>query len=202
MDLKVIGKEPNSLTLQDKVFARSYNEGLIHQAVVAYLAGGRQGTRAQKTRAEVRGGGRKPWKQKGTGRARAGTIRSPLWRKGGKVFAAKTANFDQKINKKMYRIAMGSLLSELIRRDMLIVVDKITCEQAKTKQLIEQLDVYGIDNCLIVVEGFDENLFLSARNLKNVDVIEVSTLNPVSLLAHDKVLVTMAAIKRLEELLG
>lgn len=192
----------NVLTLSDQVFAKPYNEGLIHQAVVAYLAGGRQGTRAQKTRAEVRGGGKKPWKQKGSGRARAGTIRSPLWRKGGKVFAAKTTSFKQKINKKMYREAMRSIFSELARRDMLVIVDQFQCERPKTKDFIDQLDKCNVKNGLIIVEAFDENLFLSAQNLPFVEIQVVTALNPVSLVSYDKVLITSAAIKRLEELLG
>lgn len=201
MNFNVIGETKSKLALSDAVFAKPYNEGLVHQAVVAYLAGGRQGTRAQKTRAEVRGGGKKPWKQKGSGRARAGTIRSPLWRKGGKIFAAKPQNFTQKINKKMYREAMRSLLSELARREILVIVNEIQCKQPKTKDFIGQLNKYDVKNGLVVVEAFDANLFLSARNLPFVEVQEVTALNPVSLLSYDKVVMTAAAAKRLEELL-
>ncbi|WP_134400393.1 50S ribosomal protein L4, partial [Pseudomonas aeruginosa] len=175
---------------------------LVHQAVVAYMAGGRQGSKAQKTRSEVSGGGKKPWRQKGTGRARAGTIRSPIWRGGGTTFAAKPRSHEQKLNKKMYRAALRSILAELVRLDRLVVVADFAVDAPKTKGLVAKLDTLGLKDVLIVTDGVDENLYLAARNLAHVDVRDVQGSDPVSLIAYDKVLVTVSAVKKFEELLG
>ena len=175
---------------------------MVHQVVVAYLAGARQGTRAQKTRAEVRGGGRKPWRQKGTGRARAGSIRSPIWRGGGTTFAARPQDHSQKVNRKMYRGAMRSILSELVRQDRLVVVEQFAAETPKTKALVGQLAALSVSNVLIVTEGMNENLYLASRNLKGVDVRDVAATDPVCLLAHEKVLMTVEALKKFEEQLA
>lgn len=192
--------QPGSDTLDvtDVVFGAEFNEPLVHQVVVAYLAGARAGTKAQKTKGEVSGGGRKPWKQKGTGRARAGSIRSPLWRGGGRTFAAKPRDFSQKVNRKMYRGAIRSILSELARRDLLNVTEAFLVDESKTKTLQTKLAELNAPNVLLVVEAVDRNLFLAARNLPNVDVSDVEGLNPVALLARHKVLMTPAAIKKLE----
>ena len=179
-----------------------FNESLVHQVVTAYLAGGRSGTKAQKTRAQVRGGGAKPWKQKGTGRARAGTIRSPIWVGGGRTFAATPRNYEQKVNRKMYRGAMRALLSELVRQDRMTVVKEVTVDAPKTKKVVELLKSYGLSNVLIVVEAFDEHLYLAARNLPNVDVLPVAAIDPVSLVRRENVLMTVAAVRVLEEKLG
>ena len=184
--------------VSEATFARQFNETLVHQVVVAFMAGGRQGTKAQKTRAQVRGGGRKPWKQKGTGRARAGTIRSPLWRGGGRVFAATPRNFEQKVNRKMYRAAMQCILSELVRQDRLIVVDEFKVDNAKTQDLCRKLASLNLTNVLILTDSVDPALYLSSRNLYRVDVVDVEALDPVSLISHDKVVATAAALKRLE----
>ena len=196
------GVSKKSVEVSEETFARQFNDALVHQVVVAYLAGGRQGTRAQKTRSEVNGGGRKPWRQKGTGRARAGTIRSPIWRGGGRTFAAKTRDFSQKINKKMFRGAMRSILSELVRQDRLVVVDEFSTESHKTKEVATQLSNLELSNVIIVVEEISENLYLGARNLKNVEVVDVSSINPVNLMGYEKVLFTVAALKKAEESLG
>jgi large subunit ribosomal protein L4 len=196
------GISKKSVEVSEETFARQFNDALVHQVVVAYQAGGRQGTRAQKTRSEVNGGGRKPWRQKGTGRARAGTIRSPIFRGGGRAFAAKTRDFSQKINKKMYRGAMRSILSELIRQDRLVVVDEFSLESHKTKEVATQLSSLELSNVFIVVEEISENLYLGARNLKNVEVVDVSNINPVNLMGYEKVLFTVAALKKAEESLG
>ena len=196
------GKTSKSLSVSDVAFAKEYNEGLIHQVVVAYLAGARQGTRAQKNRADVRGGGKKPWRQKGTGRARAGTIRSPIWRGGGVTFASKSKDFSVKINRKMYRAAMRSIFSELARQQRLLVVDDIKVESPKTKLLVEKLNQYNVDNVLIVSESIDENLYLASRNLFQVNVSDVHAVDPVSLIAHDNVMMTVEAVKKFEELLS
>ena len=172
----------SALEVSEATFGREFNEALVHQVVVAYGAGARQGTKAQKTRAEVRGGGKKPWRQKGTGRARAGTIRSPIWVGGGRAFAAKPRDFDQKVNKKMYRGALKSILSELIRQDRLVVVEKFGVEAPKTKELIAKLNDYELNDVLIVTADVDENLFLAARNLYKVDVRDVAGIDPVSLI--------------------
>ena len=190
------------LEVSEATFGREFNESLVHQVVVAYAAGARQGTRAQKTRSEVRGGGKKPWRQKGTGRARAGTIRSPIWRSGGVTFAAKPQDHSQKVNRKMYRGAIRSILSELVRQERLIVVENFTVETPKTKELVGKLKAMELKDVLIVTNDVDENLFLSARNLYKVDVRDVHGIDPASLIAFDKVLMTAAAVKQLEELLA
>jgi large subunit ribosomal protein L4 len=196
-------KDANSvLEVSDATFGLEFNEALVHQVVVAFGAGARQGTKAQKTRAEVRGGGKKPWNQKGTGRARAGTIRSPIWVGGGRAFAAKPRSFEQKVNKKMYRGAIRSILSELIRQDRLIVVEKFGVDAPKTKALLAQLSTYDLTDVLIVTPEVDENLFLASRNLYKVDVRDVQGIDPVSLIAFEKVLITADALKQLEEALA
>jgi large subunit ribosomal protein L4 len=191
-----------TVAVSEANFAREYNEALVHQVVTAYLSGARQGTRAQKTRSEVAGGGKKPWRQKGTGRARAGTIRSPIWRSGGVTFAAKPQDHSQKVNRKMYRAAMRSILSELARTDRLMIVETLDVEQPKTKLLVETLKGYGVDNVLIVADSVDKNLYLASRNLHKVDVRDVEGADPLSLIAYDKVMITVDAVKRFEEALA
>jgi large subunit ribosomal protein L4 len=191
-----------ALEVSDATFGREFNEALVHQVVVAFGAGARQGTKAQKTRAEVRGGGKKPWRQKGTGRARAGTIRSPIWVGGGRTFAAKPRDFDQKVNKKMYRGAVKSILSELVRQERLVVVEKFGVETPKTKELLAKLTEMELKDVLIVTAELDENLFLASRNLYKVDVRDVQGIDPVSLIAFDKVVMTVDAVKQLEEALA
>jgi len=191
-----------TVQVSDLTFARDYNEDLVHQVVTAYMAAARQGTRAQKTRAEVRGGGKKPWRQKGTGRARAGTIRSPLWRGGGIHFAAKPQDHSQKVNKKMYRAALQVILSELARQERLVVVESFALDQPKTKLLIKALGEYGLQDALIVSDEVTENLYLASRNLHKVDVRDVHGVDPVSLIAFEKVIVTVSALKKFEEMLG
>ena len=200
MQLNVNGAQ--AIEVSDRIFGGEFNETLVHQAVVAYMAGGRQGTRAQKTRAEVSGGGAKPFRQKGSGRARAGSIRSPIWRSGGVTFAAKPQDHSQKLNKKMYRAALRSILSELVRLDRLVVVADFAVDAPKTKGLVSKLEGLGLKDVLIVTEGVDENLYLAARNLAHVDVRDVQASDPVSLIAYDKVLVTVSAVKKFEELLA
>ena len=200
MELMVKGAD--ALTVSETTFGREFNEALVHQVVVAYAAGARQGTRAQKTRSEVSGGGAKPWRQKGTGRARAGTIRSPIWRTGGVTFAAKPQDHSQKVNKKMYRGAMKSILSELVRQERLIVVDNFSVEAPKTKELVAKLKELELTDALIVTSEVDENLFLAARNLYKVDARDVAGIDPVSLIAFDKVVMTAEAVKQVEEMLG
>jgi large subunit ribosomal protein L4 len=195
-------KAAGTVAVSEANFAREYNEALVHQVVTAYLSGARQGTRAQKTRSEVAGGGKKPWRQKGTGRARAGTIRSPIWRSGGVTFAAKPQDHSQKVNRKMYRAAMRSILSELARSERLVVVEALDVEQPKTKLLVETLKGYGVDNVLIVADSVDKNLYLASRNLHKVDVRDVEGVDPVSLIAFDKVMITVDAIKKFEETLA
>ena len=190
------------ISLSDETFGREYNEPLVHQSVVTYLAGARQGTVKQKTRSEVRGGGRKPWRQKGIGRARSGTIRSPIWRSGGVTFAARPQDFSKKLNKKLYRGAMQCILSELIRQERLIVVNEFAVESHKTRDLVTKLKDYDLDNVLIVSDQIEENLYLAARNLHKVDVLDVSGLDPVSLIGFDKVLITVPALKKAEEMLS
>ena len=205
MELSVVkpGNEVGgTVAVSDTNFDREYNEALVHQVVTAFLADARQGTRAQKTRSEVAGGGKKPWRQKGTGRARAGTIRSPLWRSGGVTFAAKPQDHSQKVNRKMYRAAMRSILSELARTDRLMIVETFDVEQPKTKLLVEALNGYGVDNVLIVADGIDKNLYLASRNLHKVDVRDVEGADPVSLIAYEKVMITVDAIKKFEEALA
>ena len=196
-------KSTETIHVEKELFAREFNEPLVHQVVNAYLAGARQGTKAQKNRSAVSGGGAKPWRQKGTGRARAGTSRGPLWRKGGVTFAAKPRDFSQKVNKKMYRNAMRSIMSELIRQDRLIAVNdnEFDVNKPKTKDLINKLKNYDAENALIVTDNVDENLFLSARNLSKINVIDAGLINPVSLVGHDKVIMTISAMKRVEEML-
>lgn len=191
-----------TVAVSEVAFGKDFNEALVHQVVTAYLAGGRQGTKAQKSRADVRGGGKKPWRQKGTGRARAGTIRSPIWRSGGVTFAANPRDHGQKVNKKMFRGAMRCILSELIRQGRLVVTDEFTMSEPKTKQLAVKLKELALDNVLIVSDSVDENLCLSARNLSDVDVRDVAGADPVSLIAYDKVLITVSALKKLDEVLG
>ena len=190
------------VSVSDVAFAREFNEDLVHQVVTAFMAGARQGTRAQKNRSDVRGGGKKPWRQKGTGRARAGTIRSPIWRGGGLTFAARPQDHSQKVNRKMYRAAMRSIMSELARQDRLVVVESLDLSEPKTKLLVKQLEGYGLDNVLIVAAEINENLYLAARNLHKVDVRDVEAVDPVSLIAYDKVMVTVDAVKKFEEMLG
>jgi large subunit ribosomal protein L4 len=196
------GAAAGTIEVSDAAFAKEFNEDLVHQVVTSYLAGARQGTRAQKTRSEVRGGGKKPWRQKGTGRARAGTIRSPIWRSGGVTFAAKPQDHSQKVNRKMYRAAMRSIFSELNRQGRLIVVEEFAMEEPKTKQLLQKLSSMGLDNVLVVTDAVDQNLYLSSRNLHKVDVRDAAAIDPVSLIAHDKVLVTVPALKKVEEILA
>lgn len=200
MDLQVQGGA--KISVSENAFGREFNEALIHQVVVAYMAGGRAGTKAQKSRSEVSGGGVKPWRQKGTGRARAGSIRSPLWRSGGVAFAAKPRSFEQKVNKKMYRGAMRSILSELARQDRLVVVESFDVANPKTKELVGKLTALGLDDVLIVCSEVSESLYLASRNLPKVDVRDPIGLDPVSLLRHEKVLMTVDAVRRVEEWLG
>ena len=198
MNLKLISGGAE-LAVSDATFGQDYNETLVHQVVVAYRNAGRAGTKRQKSRAEVRGGGKKPWAQKGTGQARAGSSRSPIWRGGGVTFAARPRDFAQKVNRKMYRGAIVSMLSELVRQNRLVVTDEIALEAPKTKLLASKLAGWSLSKVLIVVEALDEKLFLAARNLPHVDLIEVSQINPLSLIEHERVLMTVGAVKLLEE---
>ena len=202
MELQVLGAKTKKCELNPTVFSTEFNEPLVHQIVTAYLAGARAGTKAQKTRAEVRGGGTKPWRQKGTGRARAGTIRSPLWRKGGKVFAAKPRTYDQKVNKKMYRNAMRAILSELIRQERVIVVNEFVVDTFKTKEFLAKLTALtSSPHVLLITDVLDEKLYLAARNLSFVEVCDVAAINPISLINKEKLLITLPALKQVEELL-
>ncbi len=201
MNLNLAGAQ-GTVEVSDATFGKEFNESLVHQVVVAYLAGARQGTRAQKSRAEVSGGGKKPWRQKGTGRARSGTATSPIWRKGGVTFAAKPQNHSQKVNRKMYRAAMRSILSELARQERLVAVESMSVEAPKTRLLVNKLAEMQLDKVLIVTAEMDVNLYLAARNLPNVEVIEAQSADPVSLIAYDKVLVTVPALRQFEERLG
>lgn len=191
-----------SVAVSDEIFARDFNEGLVHQAVVAYMAAGRAGTKAQKTRSDVSGGGSKPFRQKGTGRARAGSIRSPLWRTGGKSFAARPRDFSQKLNKKMYRAAMRSIFSELVRQDRFMVVDSFSLAEPKTKLMLAKLKEYGSNDVLLVSDVDDVNVLLSARNIPYCEVSTVAGLNPVSLVGHEKVVVTTGAVNKIQEWLA
>ena len=191
-----------SVEVSDANFGSEFNETLVHQAVVAYLAGARAGTRAQRNRSAVRGGGKKPWRQKGTGRARAGTIRSPLWRSGGVTFAAKPQDHSQKLNKKMYRAAMRSILSELVRQERLLVIDNFEMDAPKTKELADKLKALGVDKGILITKGLNEALYLSARNLPNVGICDVEVVDPVSLVRFDKVIMTVSAVQQLEESLA
>ena len=197
MQIKLYNSE-TTIELADGVFGVEFNEPLVHQIVTAYMAAGRAGTKKQKTKGEVSGGGKKPWKQKGTGRARAGSIRSPLWRGGGKTHAAVPRDHSQKVNRKMYRGAIRSIVSELVRGGHLVVADSFTVDTAKTKSLVEKLGGFGGQDVLIVSEAVDQNLYLSARNLFTVDLCDVSALDPVTLLRHEKVVMTTDAVKKLE----
>jgi large subunit ribosomal protein L4 len=200
VDLKTVTGA--AVELSDTAFGREFNEALVHQVVTAYLAGARQGTRAQKTRAEVSGGGIKPWRQKGTGRARAGSIRSPIWRSGGRAFAAKPQDWSQKVNRKMYRGAMQCILAELIRQDRLILVEELSVSGPKTKELIAKLNDLGAPRALIVTKEVDENLYLAARNIPHVNVLGTNEVDPVSLIAFDKVIMSVEAAKQFEEALA
>lgn len=203
MELKMIelatGNQKGSIGVSDTVFGVDFNETLVHQVVVAYMAGARSGTKKQKTRSEVRGGGIKPWRQKGTGRARAGTIRSPLWVGGGRAFPGQNRDFSQKVNKKMYRGAMKSILSELTRNGRLIVVDDFKVEAPKTREFKAKLAQLGVSDALVVTEAFDEYLYLSSRNLYQADVCDVASIDPLSLVGFKNVVMTQGAIKQLEE---
>ena len=198
MELKVINGGA-ALKVSDETFGKEFNQSLVHQVVTAYRNGGRAGTKAQLTKAEVRGGGRKPRPQKGGGTSRAGSIRSPIWVGGGRAFAAKPRDFAQKVNKKMYRGALQSMLSELVRQDRLIVTPAFTVDAPKTKLVASELKKLGLQKVLIIVEGIDEKLFMAARNLAHVQVLPVSLLNPLSLVSYDKVLITVPAVKLIEE---
>jgi large subunit ribosomal protein L4 len=198
MKVKVKGSS-STLELADATFGAAFNEPLVHQVVTAYLAGARSGTKAQKTRAEVSGTGKKPWKQKGTGRARVGSIRSPIWVGGGRAFAARPRSFEQKINRKMYRAAIRSVLSELLRQERLVVTPELAVAEAKTKELRGKLEKLDFTTGLIVVEAFDMKLWLAARNLAGIDVLEAQLIDPVSLVGADKVVMTAAALKIVEE---
>jgi large subunit ribosomal protein L4 len=198
MQLKSVNGE-STLQVSDTTFGAKFNEALVHQVLTAYRNAGRAGTKAQKTRAEVRGGGRKPHAQKGTGQARAGSSRSPIWVGGGRTFAAKPRDFSQKVNRKMYRAALRSMLAELARTERLLVTETIELKEAKTKLLANQLKAWSLPSVLIVVEGTDEKLHLAARNLPHVEVIVVTAINPLALVAYDKVLMTVGAVKRIEE---
>lgn len=201
MDLQLHNSK-EKITVSDAVFAADYKESLVHQLVTAYMAAGRAGTKAQKNRAAVSGGGAKPWRQKGTGRARAGTIRSPLWRSGGVTFAAQPRDFTQKVNRKMYRSGIRSILSELARQDRLVIVEDITVDAPKTKQLLAKLADMGVSKTLIVTESGDEKLYLSARNLPNVEVSDVAGLNPVNLVRYEHLVVTVGTVRAIEEWLS
>ena len=197
------GKSKSEIEISEKTFGVEFNEPLVHQVVVAYRNNGRSGTRKQKTRSEVRGGGRKPWNQKGTGQARAGTIRSPLWRGGGRTFpSSPDENFTNKVNRKMHRAALRAILSELVRQNRLVAVETFTMDAPKTQALIEKLALFGTTDALIVTDTLDRNLGLSARNLHRVDVCDVSGVDPVTLVRHEKVIMTVPALKRFEEMLG
>lgn len=200
MKLKMQGA--GTVDVAESAFGAKYNEPLVHQVVTAFLAGGRAGTKAQKNRSEVSGGGAKPWRQKGTGRARAGTIRSPIWVGGGRTFAAKPRDYSQKVNKKMYRAALRSICSELIRQDRLIITDSFTMKAPKTKELAGKLKKLGLDNVLIVNEAFDEKVFLSVRNLPDVGICDAAAIDPAVLMRFEKVLMTLPALKLIEERLA
>jgi large subunit ribosomal protein L4 len=202
MELQITGGSHQKIEVAEGVFACAFNEPLIHQVVTAYLSAGRAGTKAQKTRSEVSGGGIKPWRQKGTGRARAGTTRSPIWRKGGVTFAAKPRSYDQKVNKKMYRGALRSIISELIRDGRWVVVESFALDTPKTKDFIKKIDLLNLnDHLLIITEAVEENLYLATRNLHAIEVRDVAAIDPVVLVGSEKVLITVAALKQLEELL-
>jgi large subunit ribosomal protein L4 len=200
MELAVSGG--SAIEVSNATFGRDFSEALVHQVVTAYLAGGRAGTKAQKTRSEVRGGGKRPWRQKGTGRARAGSIRSPLWRGGGRTFAARPQDHSQKVNRKMYRGALQAILSELVRQDRLIVLDGFELSAPKTSELLTKLSKLDFKKGLIITSEVNGNLFLATRNLPNIYALDVAGLDPVSLVAADKVIMTVDAVKKIEEWLG
>jgi large subunit ribosomal protein L4 len=205
MKLKLVskGSQTEDVQVSDATFARAYNESLVHQVITAYMNAARAGTKAQKTKAEVRGGGIKPWRQKGTGSARAGSTRSPIWVGGGRAFAAKPRDFSQKVNRKMYRAAMQTMLSELARQERLVAINSLEIDAPKTKQLVQKLQELSLgDNVLVLVEGYDEKLELASRNLPYVDVLPVASLDPVSLARHEKVVATVGAVRMLEERLA
>tara|TARA_A100001234_G_scaffold4684_1_gene3852 strand:+ start:65 stop:667 length:603 start_codon:yes stop_codon:yes gene_type:complete len=200
--MKITTENKKSIEVSDSTFSAPFNEALVHQVVNAVLSGARSGTKAQKNRSQVSGGGAKPWRQKGTGRARAGTIRSPIWVGGGRAFAARPRDFSQKVNKKMYRAAMRSILSELLREDRLVVLDKFDIKQPKTKEFKKLTEKLKADSALIVNDKFDENLFLSSRNIKNMEYSDVSSINPVSLMKYEKVIINVESLKIIEERLA
>ena len=200
MKIELLSSTKNQdINISDNAFSKDFNESLVHQAVVSFMAGSRQGTSKQKTRSEVRGGGKKPYRQKGTGRARAGTIRSPLWRGGGVTFASRPRDFSKKINKKMYRAAIKSIFSELVRQNRLVAIEKPVLKKPKTKEIANFLNEFSLSKVLIITDELDMNLYLSARNIPNVDVISVREINPVNLLKPQKVAVTSEALKQIEE---
>jgi large subunit ribosomal protein L4 len=201
MNLNLTGAN-GSVEVSDLAFGKEFNEALVHQVVTAYMAAGRQGSKAQKNRSAVSGGGAKPFRQKGTGRARAGTSRSPLWRSGGVTFAAQPRNYAQKVNKKMYRAAMRCILSELVRQERLVVVEDFQLDAPKTKQFIAKLGELKLDNALLITENVEQNLYLAARNVPHVDVRDAAGIDPVSLVGFEKVLVTVPALKKIEEVLA
>ena len=200
MKIELLSTKKNTgIDISDSTFGKDFNESLVHQAVVSFMAGSRQGSAKQKTRSEVRGGGKKPYRQKGTGRARAGTIRSPIWRGGGVTFASRPRDYNKKINKKMYRAAIRSIFSELLRQEKLIGIEKPFLEKPKTKEIANLLKQFSLTKVLIITDEPDINLYLSARNIPNVDVISVREINPVILLKSNKVAVTADAVKQIEE---
>ena len=200
--MKLKMQDKGSVDVAESAFGVEFNEALVHQVVTAYLSGGRAGTKAQKNRSAVRGGGAKPWRQKGTGRARAGTIRSPIWVGGGRTFAAQPRDYSQKVNKKMYRAALRSVMSELVRQERLVVVETLEIEAPKTRLLAEKLKGMELDNVLVLNEAFDEKLFLAARNLPNVGICDAASIDPVVLIRFEKVLITLPALKLIEERLS
>ncbi len=202
INLSISGGSSQTLTVSEAAFGRDFNEALIHQVVTAYQAGGRAGTKAQKNRSDVSGGGAKPWRQKGTGRARAGSSRSPIWRSGGVTFAARPRDFSQKVNRKMYRGALRSIMSELIRQDRVVIVDEFVIQQPKTKELVNKLNELSISDALLVFDEVPENLYLASRNLHKIDVTDLEGINPVVLISYEKVVINVAAMKKLEEILG
>jgi large subunit ribosomal protein L4 len=201
MDL-IIHKSKEKVSVSDDAFAAEYNEALVHQLVVSYMSGARAGTKAQKNRAAASGGGAKPWRQKGTGRARAGTIRSPIWRSGGVTFAASPRDYSKKLNKKMYRVGMRSLVSELIRQQRLILISELGVSEAKTKAMNTRLNEIGVNDALILTDGLDSTVYLAARNIPNIQVMDVAIVDPLSLVQQEHVVIDQAALKKLEERLS
>ena len=199
MKLQLHGAAGKDLQVSELAFGRDYNEGLVHQVVTAYMAAGRAGTKAQKNRSDARGGGSKPWRQKGTGRARAGTIRSPIWVGGGRAFAARPRSYEQKVNRKMYRAAMRSLLSELIRQQRLLIVESLEVAEPRTRLMVAKLKELGVSSALLVTEAYDEKTFLAARNLPHVEALEATAVDPASLLRYEHVVMSVAALRRIEE---